>query len=283
MKKIKNNRLSSFIVLLIVYIIATVVGIFVYSKLDMQWWIKLLVADVSGTILVFIFSLIFKNSSVYDPYWSVQPLVITLAFLLESKINITSILLTSVIYIWGLRLTLNFCYTFKNLYYEDWRYKMLSEKTKKFYPIVNFLGIHMFPTFVVYLCVLPAVDVVKNNYEFNYLLILFIIVSLLAIIIQGVSDYQMHAYRKNRNTPFIRNGFWKYSRHPNYLGEILMWWGVGFYGAFLSNNYIYLLGAIVNSLMFIFISIPLADGRQSRKDGFAEYKKATRMLLPIKK
>ena len=100
MKKIKNNRLSSFIVLLIVYIIATVVGIFVYSKLDMQWWIKLLVADVSGTILVFIFSLIFKNSSVYDPYWSVQPLVITLAYLLESKINITSILLTSVIYIW---------------------------------------------------------------------------------------------------------------------------------------------------------------------------------------
>lgn len=283
MKKIKSNRLSSFIVLLIVYIIATLGGIFVYSKLDMQWWIKLLVADVSATILVFIFSLVFNNSSVYDPYWSVQPLVITFAYLFESEINITSVLLVSAIYIWGIRLTINFGYTFKNLYYEDWRYRMLSEKTKKFYPIVNFLGIHLFPTLVVYLCILPAIDVIKSNYGFNYLLILFLIISLLAIIIQGVSDYQMHIYRNNRKTPFIRNGLWKYSRHPNYLGEILMWWGVGLYGAFLSNNYIYLLGAIVNNLMFIFISIPLADSRQSRKEGFKEYKKATRMLLPIKK
>ena len=42
-------------------------------------------------------------------------------------------------------------------------------------------------------------------------------------------------------------------------------------------------GAFINTLMFIFISIPLADGRQSKKSGFEEYKKQTRMLLPIKK
>jgi hypothetical protein len=44
-----------------------------------------------------------------------------------------------------------------------------------------------------------------------------------------------------------------------------------------------LLGAVLNTLLFLCISIPMADKRQSKKDGFAEYKKQTRMLLPIKK
>ena len=44
-----------------------------------------------------------------------------------------------------------------------------------------------------------------------------------------------------------------------------------------------LAGALVNTLMFLFASIPMAEKRQSRKPGYAEYKAATRMLLPIKK
>ncbi|MBR2159809.1 MAG: hypothetical protein IJ938_00690, partial [Clostridia bacterium] len=44
-----------------------------------------------------------------------------------------------------------------------------------------------------------------------------------------------------------------------------------------------ILGAILNNLLFLFVSIPLADGKQSKKEGFEDYKKSTRMLLPIKK
>jgi steroid 5-alpha reductase family enzyme len=44
-----------------------------------------------------------------------------------------------------------------------------------------------------------------------------------------------------------------------------------------------LAGALVNTLLFLFVSIPLADGKQSKKEGFAEYKTQTRMLLPIPK
>ena len=94
----------------------------------------------------------------------------------------------------------------------------------------------------------------------------------------------MHKFRKNKKSNFIRAGLWKYSRHPNYLGEILMWCGVGLSVFILDLNYWFLLaGALANTILFLSVSIPMADKRQSRKEGFSEYKKQTRMLLPIKK
>ena len=83
---------------------------------------------------------------------------------------------------------------------------------------------------------------------------------------------------------YIRAGLWKYSRHPNYLGEILMWWGVDLAVVAAATNVWYLAaGALANTLLFFVVSIPMADKRQSRKEGFDAYKKQTRMLLPIKK
>ena len=90
----------------------------------------------------------------------------------------------------------------------------------------------------------------------------------------------MHAFRKSHREELIRTGLWTYSRHPNYLGEILMWWGVWLSVVVsVPGSGRLLLGAIINTLLFLFISIPMADKRQARKPGFDEYKKATRMLL----
>ena len=161
---------------------------------------------------------------------------------------------------------------------------MLKEKTGKFYPIVNFLGIHLFPTLVVYACMLPVVYTYALDFKANTGSVVFFILSILAVILQLVSDTQMQKFRNGKTGGFIRNGLWKYSRHPNYLGEILMWWGVAL--AFISavpSMWYLCAGALVNTLMFLFISIPMADKRQAKKDGFDEYKKQTRILLPIKK
>ena len=63
-----------------------------------------------------------------------------------------------------------------------------------------------------------------------------------------------------------------------------MWWGVGLSVVCAAPSAWYLAaGALANTVLFLAVSIPMADGRQSRKAGFAEYKKQTRMLLPIKK
>ena len=284
MKKLKQNRAASFVAVTLVYIIATVVGIAVYKMLDLPWWLSLLIADVAATVVTFIFSVIFGNASVYDPYWSVQPPVILIAFAIGKELTVLGMLLLIVVSFWAIRLTANWAYTFANLNHQDWRYTMLKEKTGIFYPVINFVGIHMVPTLVVYGCILPAVWAVINGVNVNFGSVLFLCLALGAATMQGIADVQMHKFRKNRNASFIRIGLWKYSRHPNYLGEILMWWGVALSVICAAPNAWYLaVGALANTVLFFAVSIPMADGRQSRKEGFAEYKKQTRMLLPIKK
>ncbi len=284
MIKLKQNRAASLVAVTLIYIIAAAVGIATYRMLDLTWWLSLLAADVAATVVTFVFSVILGNASVYDPYWSVQPPVILIAFAVGKELTVFGMLLIAAVSYWAIRLTANWAYTFGGLDHQDWRYTMLKEKTGIFYPLINFVGIHMVPTLVVYGCILPAVWAVINGVTVNLGSVLFLCLSLGAATMQGIADYEMHAFRKNRSSTFIRNGLWKYSRHPNYLGEILMWWGVAFSVICAAPNAWYLAaGALANTVLFFAVSIPLADGRQSRKEGFAEYKRQTRMLLPIKK
>jgi len=280
----KLSRTASYILFAVIYVAAAVVGIIVYRVLPFSMWLNLLLADVIATVFTFIFSVIFKNASVYDPYWSVQPIVILVAFAVGETMNAAKILLLIAVILWGIRLTANWAYTFYGIAHQDWRYTMLCEKTGVFYPVINFIGIHMVPTLVVYGCSLPAVYVLQADFAFDPLCIIFFIVSVAAFTLQGAADIQMHKFRKNRTGNFIRTGLWKYSRHPNYLGEICMWWGVALFSVVcLGFEWYLIVGALANTVLFFSVSIPMADGRNSKKEGFAQYKKETRMLLPIKK
>lgn len=279
-----KNRTLSFVILSVIYILATAAGIVIYRALHFSWWLNLLIADGAATVLTFIFSLIFRNASVYDPYWSVQPIVILIAFAIGKEITLERLLLLIAVCIWGVRLTANWAYTFHGLQHQDWRYTMLREKTGVFYPIINFVGIHMVPTLVVYGCTVPAVYAFLHEGSWNIGSILFFCMSVGAAVLQGTADIQMHRFRKHRSGAFIRTGLWKYSRHPNYLGEICMWWGVALAVVSVYPRAWYLCaGAVANTILFLAVSIPMADNRQAKKEGFAEYKAQTRMLLPIKK
>ena len=279
------SRALSFVIVALVYAFATACGIVSYLYLPFDFWLNLLLADVIATVATFLFSIIFRNASVYDPYWSVQPIVIVVAFAVTAKsLSWAQILPLVAVLLWGIRLTANWAYTFHGLQFQDWRYTMLRERTMKLYPLVNFVGIHLVPTLVVYGCILPVVFTFIYNPQLNAGSVVFFAVSVLAVVLQGVADCQMHKYRKNRTGNFIRSGLWKYSRHPNYLGEILMWWGIALaFTCAMPERWYLIAGAGANTLLFLCVSIPLADGRQSRKEGFAEYKSQTRMLLPIYK
>ena len=133
MDKIKQNRTASFITIAIIYVLAAVVGIVVYRALTLSWWLSLLIADTVATVFVFAFSLIFRNASVYDPYWSVQPSVILLAFAIGKEPMSLATLILPVVFFWSIRLTANWAYTFSTLEHQDWRYTMLMEKTGKYY------------------------------------------------------------------------------------------------------------------------------------------------------
>ncbi len=277
----KSKRAVGFLIVTIVYLLATAVGIGVYLLCPFHFAVNLLIADIAATVFVFLCSVIFKNASVYDPYWSVQPPVIVTAFAIVYGVNPLGILLMIAVWFWAIRLTANWAYTFHDLTHQDWRYTMLKEKTKRLYPIVNFVGIHLVPTLVVYGCILPVVYAIYYGWQATDYSVVFVLLSIVAAFMQGIADIQMHAFRRCKAGGFIRSGLWKYSRHPNYLGEILMWWCIALSVFHASGTWALLFGAVANTLLFLFISIPLADGHQSRKDGWQTYKRNTRKLFPI--
>ena len=285
MDSIKNSKAKSIIVITVIYVLAAALGVAVFMSLRYLTWISLLIADVAATVFVFMFSVIFKNASVYDPYWSVQPIVIVAGIALKTNISApaTILILISIVY-WGIRLTGNWAYVFGGLNHQDWRYTKLQKDTGKFYPLINFLGIHLMPTLIVYLTTLPAVYVTQYQLRANAGSYIGAAVCIGAATLQLAADIQMQRYRKSGQHGLIRTGLWKHARHPNYLGEILMWWGVAIQAiSVMPDHWWFAAGALANTILFLTVSIPMADKRQSEKPGYAEYKAGTRMLLPVPK
>ena len=284
MNSVRNSKLLSIVFIALIYVMASCLSIWVYFLIPLSFWLKLLIADAVATVFVFAFSLVFHNASVYDPYWSVQPVVIIGIFASFYRLtSVTILLLISILY-WGIRLTGNWAYTFGGLAHQDGRYTKLENENGRLYPFLNFTGIHMMPTLIVYLCTLPAVFAVREELTANIGSYIGTVICIGAATLQLVADTQMHRYRKSGEHGLINSGLWKYSRHPNYLGEILMWWGIAIQTVSVMPGRWWLIGgALANTVLFFTVSIPMADKRQSKKPGYAEYKARTRSLLPIPK
>lgn len=282
--EVRQGRAVSFLLLSFAYAVSIAVGIAVYLVLPLSLWLSLLIADAVTTSVLFLFSLMFHNASTYDAYWSVKPVVILICFAMQTPPTAFGVLLIILVSFWGVRLTANWAYTFYGLAHQDWRYTKYEKTFGPFFPVASYFGIHMIPTLVVYGMILPGAYAIALRAELNAGCVIFLIISFIGVMIQLVTDIQLHHFRKRKPTTFIRTGLWKYSRHPNYLGEMIMWWGVGF--AFLCavpQMWYLLFGALGLTLMFFTISIPLAEGHLRQKEGFAAYRKQTRLLLPFPK
>ena len=270
---------------MIVYALALAVGLYVFDRARGSVYLRVFAADLAATLFLYLVSLPLDNASVYDPYWSVAPIVILPIFGSVFGVwNVGTITLLGCVLYWGIRLTANWAYTFHGYNHQDWRYSMLREKSGALYPAVSLFGIMLFPTLVVYLCLLPALHYVQAG-GVNWITLLGFALCLSAATLQLVADIQLHRFQQraaNRGQ-IIRSGVWRHARHPNYLGEILMWWNI--YAVLISVQpelWFLGLGALVNTLMFLFISIPMAETRMAGyKEGFERYVQETNRLLPI--
>ncbi len=276
--------------LFVVYAIAICAGIFLYvvlSDAGMNDYFAILLADVAATVIVWASGVVLRTASAYDPYWSIQTLVIYLSLLIKNNNwHVGTVLLLVALILYSARLTMNFIIGFHSLGYVDWRYKMLKEKSGKFYQVVNLLGICMFPTIVVYLATLPVIAYAGIP-EFAILDIIGLSIIVLGTFLEFIADTQMKAFVKIRKdrSEVLNKGVWRYSRHPNYLGEISIWFGVALTLILSHFNYWYfIVGAVVNLLMFIFISIPMEERHfKAYKPDYEQYKKETHMLLILPK
>jgi len=226
-------------------------------------------ADIAATVAIFVFSRLYKNSSFYDAYWSVIPPLIALYWTMAATaqgIDMTRAwLVVILVWLWGVRLTANWATFWPGLEHEDWRYGPIKTNAGKWNALADFSAIHLFPTVIVFAACLPIYAAVAMDARpLNALDYLAAAVTLIAILIELVSDIQLHRFLTHRKSgEIMKTGLWALSRHPNYFGEWLFWAGLALFGlaAVPSAWWWVLPGAIAMLVMFLVASIPMIDKR----------------------
>ena len=282
---VMKKKAFGLFILFLTYLLAIGVGtgVFFLLKGHVHYLVNILIADVVATIFVWLMGVIFKTASMYDPYWSLQTLFFYIGMLIYfNNFNLFTIIPLIVIALYSIRLTANFIIGFHDLTYVDWRYKMLASKSGKLFQLVNLFGICMFPTLVVYLASVPLY-VYASLDAFSYLDFIGSGIVLGGTFLELISDIEMKKFIRTRTSKeeVINVGLWKYSRHPNYLGEISIWFGVALILIIGHPTYWYWIsGAAINLCLFLFISIPMEEKHMLEyKSSLREYIETTSMLL----
>jgi steroid 5-alpha reductase family enzyme len=246
------------------------------------------VADLVATFVVFGFSMWLANSSMYDAYWSVVPPVIGLywasALPSSEAVPARQALVLLLVFAWGARLTWNWSRGWPGLHHEDWRYRELRENSNAPYWLVSLTGIHYFPTLQVFLACLPLYAALAiGSRPLGALDALAALVTGGAIALETIADEQLRAFNRTKLPGDIcTRGLWAWLRHPNYLGEILFWWGLWLFGVAAAPSWYWsVIGPLAITAMFLFASIPMLDRRNvARRPGYAELMKSVPALVP---
>ncbi len=288
---IMNQKQKALLQVTLIYLVVGIVGWATFEYFDDTGIVlRFIYADLAMTLLTYFFSVLKKNSSVYDAYWSVIPFYFVLfwyGYFEGFEWGIYQWICTLAITFWSFRLTLSWARGWPGWEHEDWRYVNFRKQFGKFFEPINFLAIHLYPTFIVFLAMWPLFWV----FEFGELQnpILFYFGAALAVVgtlFELFADNELDRFRKRENKKkedILRTGIWAYSRNPNYLGEMLFWFGLLGMGLAYGAPYYTAAGSIGMLLMFLFASIPMKDRQmeKNRPEAFAKYKREVSRILPF--
>jgi steroid 5-alpha reductase family enzyme len=236
-----------------------------------------------------LFSRLLKNSSFYDPYWSVAPLAIvtywTFTAMSTVEIGARQIIIILLVFIWGTRLTFNWARQWQGLSHEDWRYSEYRTRYRNWFWLIDLIGIELMPTIIVFLGCLSLYPVLTSGETtLGITEILAALVTFTAILIESSADIQLRNFiiENHREGEIMRRGFWAYSRHPNYFGEILFWWGLYLFALATNLHFWWMVvGPLAITTLFLVVSIPLMDKRSlASRPGYAEHMKKVSALIP---
>ena len=264
--------------------VAVAVGLAVGSDTPL---LTVALADLAATLVIFVSSRLVNNSSMYDVYWSVVPPVIALYLWAVAEPDVPLIrqfLVVGCVWFWAIRLTANWARSWPGLDHEDWRYNAQREGGPAPYWVASFFGFHLFPTIQVYLgCLALYPAIVVGTEPYGVLDMIAVVVTVGAVLLEWVADEQLRRFNATKQPGDICTvGLWGWCRHPNYLGEMLFWWGLWLFGLAADPAWWWtVVGPLAMTGMFVFASIPMIDQRGvERRPGYEEHMRTVPTLIP---
>jgi len=237
--------------------------------------------------LLYLLAMKVKNASIVDVGWGLGFVAVALVLLISTgSFNPAAVTLYCLVNLWGLRLTSHLAA--RNLgRAEDWRYRAWRQQWGKSYAWRSYLQIFMLQGLMMWLISLSLVVAFAAGASYvpegNWLAA-GVAVWVIGFGIEAVADWQLAKFKKNRSkntSPIMSTGLWRFSRHPNYFGEVLQWWGLWLCVLMLPMGWVAVISPLIITWLIVFVSgVPLLEKKFTGDKDYQTYAQRTSRLLP---
>ncbi|QQG52506.1 MAG: DUF1295 domain-containing protein [Candidatus Falkowbacteria bacterium] len=231
----------------------------------------------------FVFAVIKKRNDIADVAWGLGFILVALVGLFFNP-TVRVSLITLMVIFWGSRLAYHIGRRFLKSSEEDKRYQKMRSGWKGSVIFNSWLRVFLIQGAT--LLLVAASIIIVTNFDkggFIWINVIGVAIWLLGLSFEIIGDQQL---KKFLNQPenkgrIMTSGLWKYTRHPNYFGEAVLWWGLWLVIWDVDYFYLGLIGPITITLLLRFVSgVPLAEERYKENIEFQEYAAKTPPMLP---
>jgi steroid 5-alpha reductase family enzyme len=236
--------------------------------------------------IFFTYAAIKKSDKVTDlSYGLTFILIVNFWNIIDSEVTMPKVFLTAMVSIWGARLV-TYLVIRINKIGNDSRFDGIREVPLRFARFWLLQGVS------VWIILLPTIYHLSKDsmVDFTGQMAVGSAIWLVGFMIETIADAQKFKFKSKRHNKnkWMNRGLWKYSRHPNYFGEILVWWGIFIFGANTLPGAVWLMIFSPFYIMFLLVfvtGIPLLekknDERWADNEKYYNYKESTSLLLPL--
>lgn len=239
--------------------------------------------------VMWIMHLFLKNAAVVDVGWGLGFILLSAVYILSAEgFNLRNTIYFLMIFLWGMRIVL---YLLKRILAEkeeDKRYRKIRQGFGKM-AWFKFLFIFEFQAALEMIIGIPLLIVSLNpNPGLSFVEVFGMIIFAVSLLGEALSDEQLHAFKRDsaNKGKTCDIGLWKYSRHPNYFFELMIWVGLFIYALGSPMGWVGIISPLVMFYLLMYVSgVPLAEEQSllSRGDEYRKYQKTTSIFFPMPK
>lgn len=235
---------------------------------------------------MFVVALVMKNNGIVDVGWGLGFILVTIVtFFVEGDNRFHQKLVSFLVIVWGLRLAIYL--GIRNIGQpEDFRYANWRKEWGSNFVWRSFFQVFMLQGVVMFINTLPVVVVNADLSLYKSYKVLYPVGCALwsvGFFFEALGDYQMYMFRSSHHPKgkVMNTGLWHYTRHPNYFGEALMWWGIFLLAIPSGHWYISVWAPVTITFLLLRVSgVTLLEKKYDGNDEYARYKRNTNSFIP---